>query len=358
MESLTLESETPAFDSSTATESDARTKDRDISSPKSLSFPVVLWKFSRPHTLIGSAVAIPALHLLAAPTLSSAFALRTLLSVLYATIPGLNQISDVDIDRINKPYLVLPAKLMSRRSAILTVSACLLGSLFLGHATQLFPTYATGGLRFALHGSALLGTLYSLPPFRLKRFPLLAAFCIVAVRGTVINASFFAHALEASYGGASSSVLNALLTDRRCLFSSLFYCVFGFVIALMKDVPDIRGDLRSRVRTFSVRLGPAKVFRWARRLLTGLFWAFGTGMARSAIVAVAAGAGPTGLLTADVSGVFAGRFAVAIAALWAGWSVRERSRNVDPTDPKQVYDYYMYLWKLFYGSYLALPFAR
>ena len=30
----------------------------------------------------------------------------------------------------------------------------------------------------------------------------------------------------------------------------------------------------------------------------------------------------------------------------------------DPENPKQVYQYYMHLWKLFYLSYLVLPFAR
>ena len=48
----------------------------------------------------------------------------------------------------------------------------------------------------------------------------------------------------------------------------------------------------------------------------------------------------------------------AFAAFWAGQSVRRQSRGVDPNDPGQVYEYYMHLWKLFYGSYLALPFAR
>lgn len=317
---------------------------------RSLPFPLVVWKFSRPHTLIGSAVAIPALHCLAAPQLASVVTLRTMKSILYAMLPallmniyitGLNQITDVEIDRINKPYLVLPAGIMSRRSAIATVVVCLVSSLVFGHVGPM----ATSGLAFALWGSALLGTLYSLPPFRLKRFPLLAAFCIVAVRGTIINASFFAHATEAAFGGVGG-VLQALRTSRACGLSSLFYCVFGVVIALMKDVPDVSGDLKSNVRTFSVRLGQEQVFHASRRLLTGLFWAFGVGFARSAWLA------PTW------SSLQLGRTLVAVAALFAGTSVRRQSRNVNPTDSPQVYTYYMHLWKLFYASYLALPWAR
>jgi homogentisate phytyltransferase / homogentisate geranylgeranyltransferase len=325
---------------------------------KKLAFPLVVWKFSRPHTLIGSAIAIPALHFLAAPTLSAAFTAKTAASILYAMLPsllmnvyitGLNQISDVEIDRINKPYLVLPAGIMSRSSAIVTVIVCLVLSLGLG---QVPTPWTTEGLNVALWGSAILGTMYSVEPFRLKRFPLLAALCIVAVRGTIINASFFAHATAAAFGGVSGSgsVLQAILTDRKCLLSSLFYCVFGVVIALMKDVPDVQGDLSSRVRTFSVRLGQDRVFHWTRRLLTGLFWAYGVGLMRSAIV--------TTVRSSAVPVECAFRGIAAVAAFWAGQSVRRQSRGVDPNDPGQVYEYYMHLWKLFYGSYLALPFAR
>ena len=73
-------------------------------------FPVVLWRFTRPHTIIGSAIAIPSIFLLAAPTYKSFFTVRSFASLMYAAIPalfmnlyitGLNQITDVEIDKIN-----------------------------------------------------------------------------------------------------------------------------------------------------------------------------------------------------------------------------------------------------------------
>ena len=73
-------------------------------------FPVVLWRFTRPHTIIGSAIAIPSIFLLAAPTYKSFFTVRCFASLVYAAIPalfmnlyitGLNQITDVEIDKIN-----------------------------------------------------------------------------------------------------------------------------------------------------------------------------------------------------------------------------------------------------------------
>ncbi len=73
-------------------------------------FPIVLWRFTRPHTIIGSAIAIPSIFLLAAPTYQSFFTIRSLASLIYAAVPalfmnlyitGLNQITDVEIDKIN-----------------------------------------------------------------------------------------------------------------------------------------------------------------------------------------------------------------------------------------------------------------
>ena len=41
----------------------------------------------------------------------------------------------------------------------------------------------------------------------------------------------------------------------------LFVLPFSLAIAILKDVPDIEGDRRYAIRTFTVRLGPEPVFR-------------------------------------------------------------------------------------------------
>lgn len=325
------------------------------------SFLSVLWRFTRPHTIIGSALAIPSLHILAAPSYSEALTIRSFCSMIYAMIPallmnlyitGLNQLTDVEIDKINKPNLPIASGDLSIRDATITVVVSLVLSLLLGVAGS--PAFASEGLNMALGMSALLGTIYSLPPFRLKRFPLLAAFCIVSVRGAVINAGFFAHAKAVAYGGVaatgSSSVLQCLFTDPRCFLSSLYYAVFGLVIALMKDVPDIKGDKLSNIRTVSVRLGAKTVYRAMHRLLTGLFWGAGILFFRGALV--------TSSSSTTTMAVRLGRAIVGIAALLAGASVQKEAQPVDPENPKEVYNFYMHLWKLFYLSYFFLPLAR
>ena len=310
----------------------------------------VLWRFTRPHTIIGSAMAIPAVHMFAAPTLQAAIQPAVLRSMVFAMIPsllmnlyitGLNQITDVDIDKVNKPYLPIASGDLSPKVASIIVGISLVVSLLWGisHATL-----GTHGLNVALWGSMILGTLYSLPPFRLKRFPFLAAFCIVAVRGAIINAGFFAHAQVAAFG-TTTTVWNCLLSNSKCLFSSLFFAIFGVVIALMKDVPDYTGDALFNIRSFTVRAGPNIVFHSMRKLLTTAFVGVGAFFLRGAIQAP----NPTIMIS---------RILVCLSSIAAGLSVRDESIDVNPENSSEVYGYYMHLWKLFYLSYVVLPFVR
>ena len=329
---------------------------KEVSGKSLLSPLMVLWRFTRPHTIIGSAAAIPALHFLAAPTYAAALSVPCLLSMMYAMVPsllmnlyitGLNQVTDVEIDKVNKPTLPIAAGDLSLRNGIIIVVTAVLLSLGIG---LWHPVLGSSGLNTTLWFSGILGTIYSLPPFRLKRFPFLAAFCIVAVRGAVINAGFFAHAKAAAFGGAVSgltSVWHYLTTDPQCFLSSLYFAVFGVVIALMKDVPDVKGDEISNIRTFSVRLGQKRVFGWMRRLLTSSFVISGLMFFKGALMA-----------TSAPLSVKLGRFIVGLAAIGCGRSVEKQAAPVDPEDPKQVYTFYMHLWKLFYLSYVVLPFAR
>ena len=76
---------------------------------------LVLWRFSRPHTIIGTALSIVGLYAIAASDRArrpgSADLLATLVAGLAVNIAivGINQITDVEIDRINKPFLPIAA---------------------------------------------------------------------------------------------------------------------------------------------------------------------------------------------------------------------------------------------------------
>jgi homogentisate phytyltransferase/homogentisate geranylgeranyltransferase len=105
--------------------------------------------------------------------------------------------------------------------------------------------------------------VYSLPPFRLKRFPLLAAFCILAVRGSLVNLGFYLQAKMSTLRHSIPINLIAIIKSYpESIIVSIFFAFFGLVIALMKDVPDIKGDMEFKIRSFTVRLGVKKMFRY------------------------------------------------------------------------------------------------
>lgn len=106
--------------------------------------------------------------------------LQALLSALLMNIciVGINQVYDVEIDRINKPYLPLATGELMQPEAAWIVSSTGAASIALGLASASMPLVGT------LVGSLTLGIAYStdLPYLRWKRFPLAAAACILSVR--------------------------------------------------------------------------------------------------------------------------------------------------------------------------------
>jgi len=153
------------------------------------NFARVIWDFSRPHTIIGSVLSVISLHLFAitAPGTTmlnlSAFGVALAWAIVCAVlvnifVTGLNQIYDVEIDKINKPYLPIAAGYLSLPAAW---TICVV-SLVLGIVPSIMAyPFDKAPLLAVTVGSALLGTAYSAPPLRLKRFPLFAALCIIVV---------------------------------------------------------------------------------------------------------------------------------------------------------------------------------
>src|SRR4051812_33430060 len=80
--------------------------------------PLVLWRFARPHTIVGTTLSVLSLYAIAT-TQFSGVALETGLFELFWTlvaawcvnvfIVGINQLEDVEIDRVNKPFLPVAA---------------------------------------------------------------------------------------------------------------------------------------------------------------------------------------------------------------------------------------------------------
>lgn len=208
--------------------------------------------FSRPHTIVGTVLSISSLYLMAISFSANEKIylpdlLFTLLSCLGANIfiVGLNQITDTEIDKINKPWLPVASGAYSKRAAwwIIIISVIIsLGIAF----------YIGQYLLITVLLSLFLGTLYSVKPFRLKRYYFWAAFCIIAVRGLIVNLLLFQNFYYLMNGTSRLPGIVWVLTG------TIF--IYSIVIAWFKDIPDMDGDQKFSIRTLSLRLGAKNVF--------------------------------------------------------------------------------------------------
>jgi homogentisate phytyltransferase/homogentisate geranylgeranyltransferase len=283
----------------------------------------VLWRFSRPHTAIGTTLSVLGIWAIAAHVAGTPPAYDLVLTLVAALavnvfIVGINQLEDIDIDRINKPHLPLAAGELSLRwgRTIVAIAGVLPVVLAL---TQ-------GWIELAAVLAALaIGWAYSCEPLRLKRYPAAAAASISVVRSVVVNLGVYLH-----FGGGHH-VAGAVWA------LTLFVLPFSFAIAVLKDVPDAEGDSAFDVRTFTVRLGQRSAM-WLG--IGALTLAYG-GMAIAAPLALD-GAQPAVLAVAH---------AAALALVW--WL----ALRVDPGDRADFTRFYMRVWGLFFCEYLVVPAA-
>jgi homogentisate phytyltransferase/homogentisate geranylgeranyltransferase len=293
--------------------------------------PVVLWRFARPHTIVGTTLSVLALYAIAT-TRFAGVALDTRLFELFWTlvaawcvnvfIVGINQLEDVEIDRINKPFLPVAAGDLSPAAGRRIVAACAAVPLVLA-VTQGATELVAVALGLAI------GTAYSVPPLRLKRYPALASLSITFVRSVVVNVGVWLH---------FSSAFGAGYEIAAPVWALIAVTVpFSFAIAILKDMPDVEGDRRYAIATFSVRLGARPVFALGLGALT-------LGELGMATIGAA-------LLDDARTAVLVGGHLAALAVLW-WWAAR-----VDLADRGAVVRFYMRVWMLFFCEYAIVAAA-
>lgn len=228
-----------------------------------MNLPLIVWKFSRPHTIIGSVISITTLYLYAYHS-PEIFNYSLLIQALIVGITcnifivGINQVQDVEIDRINKPYLPIPAGVLSLAMAKIIVYSSLVISLGIG-------LYISPYLFAIVALSTSIGWAYSMPPFYLKKHHISAALSISMVRGVLLNAGGF---LLFNY------LLNNKLEmphDIRIL--SLFVIAYSVVISWFKDLSDIEGDAKFNIKTLAISFSPKHVLI-AGNLVVGISYIF------------------------------------------------------------------------------------
>ncbi len=280
---------------------------------------ITFLRFGRAHTLIGTTLSILALYFMAARHVGAhdwGVLGLTLFSCLAANvyITGLNQVTDVAIDKINKPYLPLASGAYSMRTGKWIVGIC--GVLAIV-SCLVYPPWLTA----TVLASLAIGTAYSVEPVRLKKYHFWAAFCIIVVRGLLVNLLLYLHFRTAL--GAGPQVQGSVWLLTGIIF------VFGVIIAWFKDLPDTAGDEQYGIRTLT--------------LIHNREWVY----ARGGL-----------LLTVTL-------FVAAAYTFWVGWvylgvglvallmAFRWLARRLDLTDQASIARFYQGTWGVFFGIYLV-----
>ncbi|KAL3027090.1 hypothetical protein AAZX31_03G029700 [Glycine max] len=293
---------------------------------------VAFYWFCYPYSMIGQMLSIISTSLLAVEKLSYISPLF-FIGVLQAMVPqlfmsiymnGVNQLFDVEIDKINKPHLPLASGQLSFRTGAIIVASCLTLSLWISWIVGSWPLIWNIGL------CSLIWTAYSInaPLLRWKRHPLLAAMCIFATMALIFPITIFLH--------IQTFVLKRpTVFSRSLIFEVAFMSLYSIGIALYKDVPDIEGDKAFGIDSISARLGQ----KWVFWLCVFLFeMAFGVGLL--------AGASSSYLWIKIVTGL---GYAVLASVLW------HQAKIVDLKSKTSMRSFYMLIWKLLYVAYFLMP---
>jgi homogentisate phytyltransferase/homogentisate geranylgeranyltransferase len=210
-----------------------------------------LWQFSRPHTIIGSLVSVTTLFLLVASEYNR-FDFKLLFITLIASVAcnifivGLNQIIDVALDKINKPYLPLAAGKLTINNAKKIIAISFIVSI-------VFAFMASKGLGALIIVITVIGYIYSAPPIQLKKHHLPAAICITLVRGILVNIGMYLHFKN----GLTKGILDVSNTIPSYLYTiTIFVGAFSVAIAWFKDLPDTDGDAKFNFKTLAVLYNP------------------------------------------------------------------------------------------------------
>ena len=163
----------------------------------------------------------------------SIFLTFILLTFLSGAIYVLNQIYDIETDRINRKLFLLPDNIVSRKSAIVQTVVMNLVSI-----VPAFLISLTLGILFTL--GFVLSYIYSAPPLALKNKPFGGLFCNALGHGSLVFL----------IGWCANTNLSA----KAFLYSVPYLLAVG-AIYLNATIPDIEGDKKVGKITLGVKWG-------------------------------------------------------------------------------------------------------
>ncbi|NEN21984.1 homogentisate phytyltransferase [Cryomorpha ignava] len=288
---------------------------------------ISLWKFARPHTIIGTITSVSALFIIATSQYVSwprAFWISLISAVTCNVfITGYNQLVDVKLDEINKPYLPLASGEMT----ILTGKKIVWSALIISLSTAYFLSTFFFALVLLI---AAIGFLYSWKAVYLKRQHRLAAIAITLVRGFLINAGFYLY-----YSGHNADI--GAITNPLWLLI-IFVALFSLGISWFKDIPDVVGDKTEKVASLAITIGSKRAFNYGVLVV-----ALGYTLAAFAPIFVNMNGLNLGILT--------------IGNAIAGFIFLGMASRVKPENQESIKRFYLTFWGLFVVEYLIFAIA-
>jgi len=205
------------------------------------------WELARPFTLVapalgmftGSVIALGA-HPVVPLTgwVAARIVLGTLMAaVLNAASNTLNQVTDLEADRINKPSRPVPSGRVAPAEALRLSGWLYLLAFLLAAAVGPEVTLLAGT-------AAVLTVLYSAPPFRMKAIPYLANVVIAIPRGVLLKVAGWSCVRD--FGRLEP------------WYIGLIFGLFLLGATTTKDFADMRGDEQAGFRTLPVIHGPRR----------------------------------------------------------------------------------------------------
>ncbi|KAH9798877.1 homogentisate phytyltransferase 1 [Citrus sinensis] len=287
-----------------------------------------LYHFIRPYACAGVVIAATSNSLLPVEKLSD-LTPTFFIGLLKALVPALlmhiyvaaiNQLSDVEIDKVNKPYLPLASGEFSMGTGIAITLTSVLMSLAIAIMLR-SPPLVLGVIVWFLFGTA----------YSVQGNSFLAAISIMFLNGLLQQFPYFIHIQKYVLG-------RPVEITRSLMFATVFICCFCIASAFLKDLHDVDGDKEFGIETLSVKLGKERVFWLCVYMLSIAYGA-----------AVVVGASSSILLSKLLTII---SHCILASSLWL------RARTVDLSSNTSTFSFYMFIWKLYYVEYLLIPFVR
>nr|ARV85586.1 PT2 protein [Lotus japonicus] len=318
-------------------ESEPHAADLQSSLDSAKKFLVAFYRFSTPYSYatIAKILYTASISLLAVEK-SSDMSLLFFTGLLKVVIPqifmgiylnGVNQLYDIEIDKINKPHLPLASGQLSYTTAVFIMTSSLILSCCLAWI------FGSQPLNWNLMLSFMILTAYSInvPLLRWKGNPILAAMTFTSLWGFIYPITYFLHMQTFVFKRPA-------VFPRSLAFVHVLLSFYFVGISFLKDIPDIEGDKKFGIHSFSMRFGKKRVFWICVSLLE---MAFGVG-----------------LLVGATSSCLSNRIVTVLGHAVLASVLGFHAKFVDLESNASTMSFYKLVWKLLYAECFLIPFLR